>query len=168
MAFCSLVILDPPNPTNSYLHPTGMATKRILVIAGSDSSGGAYAYLHSPITRLKLTTMPQGARSRPESHCCPWMLCYDSYHSTDSSEHARCPGCAYHATRFCSKANQCCMRRCWGRCCQDWYTSRSTQLIVNILIVPKGMLASAETIEVVATAFRKYNIGASVVDPVSD
>lgn len=29
-----------------------------------------------------------------------------------------------------------------------------------------GMLASAETIEIVADAFRKYNVAMSVVDPV--
>lgn len=63
-----------------------MSLKRILVIAGSDSSGGAYANedLCWPfINKL------QGTGSRPEGHRRSWLLCYDSDHSLDGAKYAR-------------------------------------------------------------------------------
>ncbi|KAI8936894.1 hypothetical protein NX059_006126 [Plenodomus lindquistii] len=107
-----------------------MTTKRILVIAGSDSSGGAgleadqkviAAHGHYAMTATTALTA-QNTLGVQDVHRTP--------------------------PEF--------VRKQINAVCDD----------VGVDVVKTGMLASAETIEVVADAIRRHNITMSVIDPV--
>lgn len=104
-----------------------MSVKRVLVIAGSDSSGGAYVDLCFPPsnfwpfpTAIKLmhTLCVQRSRSRSEGSSRPWLLCPDRDHGSNGAKHPWGAGHLRGPGGVCQEANQCRSGRCRSRCCQ--------------------------------------------------
>ena len=64
--------------------------KRVLVIAGSDSSGGAYGSRLYCFRLWSHSKLEERSRGRSESDRSTWMLCNDSDHGSDCAKHAGC------------------------------------------------------------------------------
>jgi len=96
------------------------ASKRILVIAGSDSSGGAYAiFLLRVHCQSQLTDRVQWSWSWPKGHRCSRVLCNDCYDRSYSAKHTGRARYPLHTTCVLKEAAWRCLRWCWSRRRQD-------------------------------------------------
>lgn len=137
-----------------------MTKGRVLVIAGSDSSGGAgleadqkviaahgcYAMTATTALTAQNTLGVEDTHYTPPEFVRKLIYACVSDVGVDVVKTGNCFPCVLK--------------------CDEWHDEGFSFRGTRVLILGKGMLASAETIKVVADCLREWNVETTVIDPV--